>query len=50
LVSLGFSPKESDGAISFVVNDLRNIDADPAKMELSELLKLALASGKSSRG
>jgi len=50
LVSLGFSPKESDGAINFVVNDLRNIDADPAKMELSELLKLALASGKSSRG
>jgi Holliday junction DNA helicase RuvA len=50
LVSLGFSPKESDGAIGFVVNDLRNIDADPAKMELSELLKLALASGKSSRG
>jgi len=50
LVSLGFSPKESDGAIGFVINDLRNIDADPAKMELSELLKLALASGKSSRG
>ena len=50
LVSLGFSPKESDGAITYVVNDLRDSDVDPAKMELSELLKLALASGKSARG
>jgi Holliday junction DNA helicase RuvA len=50
LVSLGFSPKESDSAISSVVNDLHGNDQDPASMELSELLKLALASGKSSRG
>ena len=50
LVSLGFSPKESDSAISYVVNDLQGHDQDPASMELSELLKLALASGKSSRG
>ena len=50
LVSLGFSPKESDSAISYVVNDLHSNDQDPASMELSELLKLALASGKSSRG
>ena len=50
LVSLGFSPKESDSAISYVVNDLHCNDQDPANMELSELLKLALASGKSSRG
>jgi Holliday junction DNA helicase RuvA len=50
LVSLGFSPKESDSAISYVVNDLHGNDQDPASMELSELLKLALASGKSSRG
>jgi Holliday junction DNA helicase RuvA len=50
LVSLGFSPKESDSAISYVVNDLHANDADPAKLNLSELLKLALASGKSSRG
>jgi Holliday junction DNA helicase RuvA len=50
LVSLGFSPKESDSAISYVVNDLHADDKDPAAMELSELLKLALASGKSSRG
>ena len=50
LVSLGFSPKESDSAISDVVNDLYGNDQDPATMALSELLKLALASGKSSRG
>lgn len=50
LVSLGFSPKESDSSISYVVNDLHGDDKDPAAMELSELLKLALASGKSSRG
>jgi len=50
LVSLGFSPKESDSAIGYVVNDLHGDDKDPASMELSELLKLALASGKSSRG
>ena len=50
LVSLGFSPKESDSAIIYVVNDLQGHDQDPASMELSELLKLALASGKSSRG
>lgn len=50
LVSLGFSPKESDSAINFVVNDLHTSDSDPATMDLSALLKLALASGKSSRG
>ena len=50
LVSLGFSPKESDSAISYVVNDLQGNDQDPASMELSKLLKLARASGKSSRG
>jgi Holliday junction DNA helicase RuvA len=50
LVSLGFSPKESDSAISDVVNDLQGNDQDPATMALSELLKLALASGKSARG
>jgi Holliday junction DNA helicase RuvA len=50
LVSLGFSAKESDSAISHVVNDLQGDDQDPAAMALSELLKLALASGKSSRG
>jgi Holliday junction DNA helicase RuvA len=50
LVSLGFSPKESDSAISAVVTDLQSDGVDPAGVELSELLKRTLASGKSSRG
>lgn len=49
LVSLGFSPKESDGAISIVVADLQAEGVDASALELSELLKLSLASGKSSR-
>jgi Holliday junction DNA helicase RuvA len=50
LVSLGFSPKESDGAISAVVSDLQADGVDASGVELSELLKRTLASGKSSRG
>ena len=50
LVSLGFSPKESDNAISAVVTDLQSDGVDPSGVELSELLKRTLASGKSSRG
>ena len=50
LVSLGFSPKESDGAISVVVAQLLNDGVEITTVDLSELLKLALASGKSSRG
>ncbi len=50
LVSLGFSPKESDTAINSVINDLHADDMDPATMDLSALLKMSLASGKSSRG
>jgi Holliday junction DNA helicase RuvA len=50
LVSLGFSPKESDGAISMVISNLQSDDIDASTLELSELLKLTLASGKSSRG
>ena len=50
LVSLGFSPKESDSAISKVVSDLQANEVDAATLDLSELLKLTLASGKSSRG
>ena len=49
LVSLGFSPKESDGAISHVVATLQSDGVDASTLELSELLKLTLASGKSSR-
>ena len=50
LVSLGFSPKESDGAISNVIATLQSDGVDASTLELSELLKLTLASGKSSRG
>jgi Holliday junction DNA helicase RuvA len=50
LVSLGFSPKESDAAISNVVGALQSDGIDASSMDLSELLKLTLASGKSSRG
>jgi Holliday junction DNA helicase RuvA len=50
LVSLGFSPKESDAAISNVVSNLQTQDVEASTLELSELLKLTLASGKSSRG
>jgi Holliday junction DNA helicase RuvA len=50
LVSLGFSPKESDSAISAVVASLQSDGVDASKLDLSELLKLTLASGKNSRG
>lgn len=50
LVSLGFSPKESDGAISQVVSTLQADGIDASQLDLSELLKLTLASGKSARG
>lgn len=50
LVSLGFSPKESDAAISNVVSALQADGVEASKLELSELLKLSLASGKGSRG
>jgi Holliday junction DNA helicase RuvA len=49
-VSLGFSPKESDGAISQVISSLQADGTDAAQLDLSELLKLTLASGKSARG
>ena len=50
LVSLGFSPKESDGAISALVSHLAGEGLDPSAMALGDLLKDALANGKSSRG
>jgi len=50
LVSLGFSPKESDNAISVVVSELQADGIDASSVELSDLLKRTLASGKSSRG
>ena len=50
LVSLGFSPKESDGAISSLASRLAGKGLDPSEIALSDLLKDALANGKSSRG
>lgn len=50
LVSLGFSPKEADNAISALVSRLAVQGEDPTSLPLSELLKAALANGKSSRG
>lgn len=50
LTSLGFSPKEADGAITEVVANLSAEGVDASTVDLSELLKMALASGKSSRG
>jgi Holliday junction DNA helicase RuvA len=44
LMSLGFSAKDSDEAINYVVSDIS--PEDIASMELGELLKMALQSGK----
>jgi Holliday junction DNA helicase RuvA len=45
LVSLGFTAKDSDGAISAVVNQLAEDGIDAAALELSDLLKRALSQG-----
>ena len=45
LISLGFTPKDSDRAITSVVNELQGDGVEPADLELSELLKRALQSG-----
>ena len=50
LVSLGFSPKDSDAAVTVLVARLSSEGIDPASQSLSALLKDALAQGKSSRG
>lgn len=46
LISLGYSAREADSAISVVVIDYANRGVDPAQADLSELLKAALAGGK----
>jgi Holliday junction DNA helicase RuvA len=46
LVSLGFTPKDSDNAISALVSRLQNEGIDPADVALGDLLKKALAHGK----
>lgn len=45
LVSLGFTAKDSDGAISAVVNQLAEDGIDAAALELSDLLKRSLSQG-----
>ena len=50
LISLGFSPKESDTAITSAVSRLTTEGADPTSMSLSDLLKEALTQAKGSRG
>jgi Holliday junction DNA helicase RuvA len=46
LVSLGFTPKDSDNAISALVSRLQTEGIDPADVALGDLLKKALANGK----
>ncbi|MDA2963254.1 MAG: Holliday junction branch migration protein RuvA [Actinomycetota bacterium] len=50
LISLGFSPKDSDMAISALLLRLSATGAEPSTMALSDLLKDALRHAKSSRG
>lgn len=45
LISLGFAPKDSDRAITTIVNELQSDGIDPSKLEMSELLKRSLQSG-----
>lgn len=46
LIGLGFTSKESDKAINSTFNHLAEDSIDPSTLELSDLLKLALQSGK----
>lgn len=48
LISLGFSAKESDNAITEVVNSLADAGIQAQEQELSALLKLALQTGRRS--
>lgn len=46
LTGLGFSPKDSDAAITATFASLSESSTDPSKIEISELLRLALQSGR----
>lgn len=46
LTGLGFSPKDSDAAITATFATLTESAVDPSKIEISELLRLALQSGR----
>lgn len=47
LASLGYSPRDADGVISIVAIDYANRGVDPASADISDLLKAALAGGRS---
>ena len=47
LASLGYSPRDADAVISIVAIDYANRGVDPATADLSDLLKAALAGGRS---
>lgn len=47
LASLGYSPRDADAVISIVAIDYANRGVDPAIADLSDLLKAALAGGRS---
>ena len=47
LTSLGYSPRDADAVISIVAIDYANRGIDPALADLSDLLKAALAGGRS---
>ena len=47
LASLGYSPRDADAVISIVAIDYANRGLDPATANLSDLLKAALAGGRS---
>ncbi|TRZ86976.1 MAG: Holliday junction branch migration protein RuvA [Streptomycetaceae bacterium] len=50
LMSLGYSAKESDGAVANVIFNLQESGEDPALMAMGDLLKAALQNGGRSRG
>ena len=47
LASLGYAPRDADAVISIVAIDYANRGVDPATADLSDLLKAALAGGRS---
>ena len=50
LITLGFSPRDSDAAITALVSRLASDGVEPKNIALGDLLKDALAHGKISRG
>lgn len=50
LITLGFSPRDSDAAITALVSRLASEGVEPKNIALGDLLKDALAHGKISRG